>query len=60
MITSTESSLTDPTEFDEDFYVGEGAFQLPNGDKYEGGYIAHRSGLVWKEGKSEDTHLKIL
>lgn len=34
----------------DNFYVGRDIFKLPNGDIYDGEYMAHRSGLVWREG----------
>lgn len=36
---------------DADFVTGETRFTFPNGDVYEGEFCAHRSGLVWREGR---------
>ncbi|KAL3272782.1 hypothetical protein HHI36_014242 [Cryptolaemus montrouzieri] len=42
---SKSTSFIDP-----DFHRGSSTFTYPNGDKYEGQYCAHISGLLWKEG----------
>lgn len=47
---SSETSLSDFEELDENFHIGKGVFNLPNGDSYDGEYVAHRSGLLWREG----------
>nr|XP_023019859.1 uncharacterized protein LOC111508545 [Leptinotarsa decemlineata] len=46
------TSQTNPLnqELDADFHKGKSTFTFPNGDKYQGGYCAHRSGVVWREG----------
>lgn len=31
-------------------FHGKGSFTFPNGDIYQGEYVAHRFGLVWREG----------
>lgn len=47
---TSETSLSDFEELDENFYIGRGVFNLPNGDSYDGEYVAHRNGLIWREG----------
>lgn len=49
-MTTSEISLTEHEDLDENFYLGKGSFNLPNGDTYNGEYVAHRNGLVWREG----------
>lgn len=49
-MTTSEISFTQREELDEDFYKGNADFHLPNGDKYKGEFIAHRNGLIWREG----------
>lgn len=38
---------------DPNFYIGSSNFEFPNGDKYEGEFCAHISGLVWRQGKGK-------
>lgn len=38
-----------------ELYFGNGSFQFPNGDVYEGDYGAHRIGIVWREGQGKYT-----
>ncbi|XP_050297716.1 uncharacterized protein LOC126737062 isoform X2 [Anthonomus grandis grandis] len=35
---------------DPNFHCDTGKFNFPNGDKYEGEYCAHISGLIWRQG----------
>lgn len=50
-MTESETSSIEPEPLDENFYIGQGTFDLPNGDSYVGEFVAHRNGLVWREGK---------
>ncbi|XP_057672208.1 uncharacterized protein LOC130903867 [Diorhabda carinulata] len=45
------SNINQLIDADPDFYRGTGSFNFPNGDRYEGEYVAHRKGLVWREGE---------
>ncbi|KAF5291450.1 hypothetical protein FQR65_LT01761 [Abscondita terminalis] len=35
---------------DPNFYFGNGIFVLLNGDEYDGGFGAHKNGIIWREG----------
>ncbi|XP_060522414.1 uncharacterized protein LOC132699615 [Cylas formicarius] len=44
------SDTAGPLPQDTEFYSGVSKFNFPNGDSYEGGFCAHVSGLVWRQG----------
>ncbi|CAH1174287.1 unnamed protein product [Phaedon cochleariae] len=46
---TSESKLSE-YDRDPDFHKGTSKFEFPNGDRYDGEYCAHRSGVVWREG----------
>ncbi|KAG5872104.1 hypothetical protein JTB14_031046 [Gonioctena quinquepunctata] len=46
----TSKTIQFDVELDPNFQKGQFTFIFPNGDKYQGEYCAHRSGVVWREG----------